>query len=441
MRHLKRNYPTIVTIGRFARWSLAALKRMFFGIGGVCLLTIVGLYAAGALVEPLRWYLVGIATTLLLLAVGLLALSYVRFTLDRFISGHYQSERDRSTRHRTQVQASLDELKRDLSASEATLAELKKDVSDTRKPVAKPKMNAGDFASFQQGNRLMPEVHINRVNHLPSKPKVKSSGDLLLAYCKAGIKFLNAIDGGAGWGAYSEGFLRHIQCPGVVFAFEPFPGNFRFFDEVDQRIILIKKALYSEQARRRFFVVSTVSKDSDWGKKGFAGCSSVGKLIENQESKEKASVYDVECVAADAEIPPDKHISFIKLDLQGGELNALKGMHRILTQPYFLWIEFTGQPGLIEYILDMGYILFDTEYLFWGAPSKEAVEHFEVSSEGDISSTGRILWKGFKRRSWGTDYISEFTNFRKRFDLVQTDLVCVNRRFVDEFFRACDYLS
>lgn len=281
---------------------------------------------------------------------------------------------------------------------------------------------------------------MNKVNHLLSKFKVKSSEDLFVAYSKSGTKFFNAIDGGAGKGDHSKGILKYIEHPGIVFVFEPFPGNFRFFDKLDERIVLIKKALYSEETRRNLFVASTVSEDSDWGKRGFVGYSSVGKLIEDFEKKEKMLIYDVQCVAADVEIPSDKRISFIKLDLQGGELNAMKGMHRILTQPYFLWIEFTGQPGLIEYISDMGYILFDTAYVFNGNPSEEVLKHFEVSLEGFISSTNKSMWQGFKRYPWDGEYISEFKNCRKRFNLIQTDLVCVNRKFIDEFFGACDYL-
>ena len=84
--YLMMNYPTIVTVGRFGKWSLSKLKRSFFGTGGIFLLVIAGLYIAGALTESLRWYLVGTATALLLLGGGLLALSYVLSWLNRSVS-------------------------------------------------------------------------------------------------------------------------------------------------------------------------------------------------------------------------------------------------------------------------------------------------------------------------------------------------------------------
>jgi len=72
----------IITIGRFAKQSLATLKNSLFGIGGIALLVIIGLYIIGALIKPARWYLVGIASGLLLLGGGLLALSYVKLWLN-----------------------------------------------------------------------------------------------------------------------------------------------------------------------------------------------------------------------------------------------------------------------------------------------------------------------------------------------------------------------
>ena len=85
--HLMMNYPPIITVGRFGKWTLSKLRRTLFGIGGIFLFVVAGLYVAGALIEPLRWYLVGVATALLLLGGGLLALSYVLSWLNRLVSG------------------------------------------------------------------------------------------------------------------------------------------------------------------------------------------------------------------------------------------------------------------------------------------------------------------------------------------------------------------
>jgi len=80
---LTTRYPTISTLGRLGRWALITLKNTPLGIGCIGLVVVVGLYIAGALVEPLRWYLIGTASGLSLLWGGLLALSYSRLWLDR----------------------------------------------------------------------------------------------------------------------------------------------------------------------------------------------------------------------------------------------------------------------------------------------------------------------------------------------------------------------
>ena len=126
-----RNFPVAVTLGRFGKWGLTILKNTFFGIGGIALMVIVGLYVAGALIEPARWYLVGIASGLLLLGGGLLALSYARLWLNRFTRNQGRQVSD--------IKKQVSDMRRTLGAAETTLA----------------KMNVGNFALFQQFNRRL----------------------------------------------------------------------------------------------------------------------------------------------------------------------------------------------------------------------------------------------------------------------------------------------
>jgi len=122
--------------------GLRQIRRTFFGTGFIALLVIVGLYVAGALVEPVRWYLIGIASALLLLGGGLLALWYVRFVLNRLTS-----------KQKTQVS----DIKKALSAS---VAELKKEISDSKNTLAK--MNVGNYLFFQQFKRQLTNEDLHR---------------------------------------------------------------------------------------------------------------------------------------------------------------------------------------------------------------------------------------------------------------------------------------
>lgn len=122
------------TLFRYWTWFLVELgytrglrqiRRTFLGIGGIFFLAIIGLYIAGALVEPLRWYLIGTASGLLLLGGGVLVLLYARYILIRFISDQRTQMSD--------VRRQVSDIKSSLRNSEV---ELKKEVSRVNKELS-----------------------------------------------------------------------------------------------------------------------------------------------------------------------------------------------------------------------------------------------------------------------------------------------------------------
>jgi FkbM family methyltransferase len=267
------------------------------------------------------------------------------------------------------------------------------------------------------------------VSGLLAGKQVTEFDQLLEGYRSAGCELRNAVDGGAGSGVTGRRILRHIS--GEVYAYEPFPGNHRFFRDLDPRIRLIPKALAAESGRQSFRVASVVQADSAWGERGMQGYSSGGRLVG------KGGNYTVDCVRADDDISVP--IDFVKLDLQRGELNALQGMPRILDEMRFLWMEYLGDEDLLEWLCASGFALFDTPYLFWGEPDEKRLEHFELVGEPKTASNDRMLWAGFRREPWD-DYEREFRRYRKDYDLVQTDLVCVKHERLEEFHKALGFI-
>ena len=275
-----------------------------------------------------------------------------------------------------------------------------------------------------------PAVQKPEVHGLLAEMKVSSFTQLLDAYRRAGFRLQDAVDGGAGAGAMSTKMLACLE--GSVYAFEPFPGNHRFFSSIDERVRLLPFALGESRRFMSFRVSSVVSEDSVWGKRGMAGYSSVGKLAAGEH---ESGDLQVQCVRGDDEIPSDARIDFIKLDLQGGELNALKGMERLLPQVAFMWVEFMGSMELLDYVKARGFVIFDTEYLFHGSPADDVHRAFDVLENDLALSTGATAWTGFKRTSW-TNFRREFAHYKETLSLGQTDLVCVNRSRLAEFNRA-----
>jgi FkbM family methyltransferase len=276
------------------------------------------------------------------------------------------------------------------------------------------------------------------MNDLLSVKRVSSFSTLLRAYAKVnGGNRFDAVDGGAGMGGTSRE-LAALLAPGqTVYAFEPFPGNHRFFEPATPGIKLHTEALAEQAGSTTFRVPSVVSEDSVWGRRGWTGYSSVGHLVSGPPRD--GGDIAVQCVRADQVIADPSRVGFVKLDLQGGELGALKGMTAILPHVRLMWVEFTLQPGLVEFLVDQGFILFDTEYFLFDSPTELALRDFDVSKRDQPLSTGRTAWFGFRRRPW-LNYEGQFRKARAEMGLVQTDLACVSMRHVDEFLAAMTHL-
>jgi FkbM family methyltransferase len=276
------------------------------------------------------------------------------------------------------------------------------------------------------------------VNDLMSLKRVSSFERVLSAYGKVnGGNRFDAIDGGAGSGSTARQMLKHIGPQQKVHAFEPFPGNHRFFKPDETRIVLHPHAMAAAPCEMTFRVPSVVKEDSEWGRGGMAGYSSVGYLAKGPAKA--GQDLTVQCVAADTEVGDVSSIGFVKLDLQGGELDALKGMQKLLPTVRFMWVEFTCQPGLMEFLGDHHFSIYDTQYLMMGEPLPEALRLFDVSDPRVPLSTGVNAWYGFRRTSW-RNYEADFKAAQRDFGLIQTDLVCINTRYLDEFIDSLKYL-
>jgi hypothetical protein len=127
-------------------------------------------------------------------------------------------------------------------------------------------------------------------------------------------------------------------------------------------------------------------------------------------------------------------VDFVKLDLQGGEYNALLGMGSLLRTVNWMWIEFSNQPHLLDLLADQGFILFDTEYLFVGEPIDLIEELFEVTRQGQ-NSIGKKVFFGYRKHVW-LDFERGFNFARTKRRMIQTDLVAVRPDYLPTFIEA-----
>ncbi len=251
---------------------------------------------------------------------------------------------------------------------------------------------------------------------------VDSFCEIFEEFSKLGIPIKNCIDGGAGFGDTSLSMLKYLQPSAKIYAYEPFEGNCRFLEDLPAQITLYKQALYSENTKKQFYVSSTISKESEWGNLGREGYSSLGHIVDEAPVGE-GKVYEVDCVALDSYVKNPQDISFIKLDLQGGELHALKGMENITKYVDFMWIEYMGQKDLFDYLESLDFAIFDTKmHLF----RKNSLNVFDI--HGTITlSTGKTMYSAHRKVPW-LDYPDEFMKYRKYSELIFTDLLCIKKK-------------
>jgi FkbM family methyltransferase len=248
------------------------------------------------------------------------------------------------------------------------------------------------------------------------------------------------IDGGAGLGETAAKILNSTpKNSGQIIAFEPNPMNVRAFRVADERLVLIDQALSNHIGTAGFTITSKSKLDGQ--RKGQylqEGTSFVGKLSSQTDKLDSlnSDFYTV-CTNRLDHVLADSGLSradFIKLDLQGAETQALEGLGSLVSTVKWMWIEFSNQPGLIDYLVDNNFVLFDTEYLFVGRPSDLIQELFEISREG-INSIGKDIFFGYRRHIW-RDYEKAFNfSFSKR-RMIQTDLVAVAPGYLSVFLEA-----
>jgi hypothetical protein len=105
-----------------------------------------------------------------------------------------------------------------------------------------------------------------------------------------------------------------------------------------------------------------------------------------------------------------------------------------------LWVEFSNQPGLFEFLRGRGFLLFDTNYMCVDASAGQlAAAGLEGREKLTLSiSRDAVL---ARRLHEVNDYLDWFAGARKSAGVWQTDLLCVNPAFIPSFLKLLGHLS
>jgi len=310
-------------------------------------------------------------------------------------------------------------------------------------------------AEYKLGYQHASLEKINRSNNSMHKPSIFKAqdininqlSDLLHIYTeRIGLLSL-AIDGGAGFGEISKQVASYLDVNGKILSVEPFPGNWRFLEDLsryDKRIIHYPYALSNNNKDRYFYNPRTVKSDSTWGKRGLTGYSSIGRLLSEQESSNininniknnEIFFSKIKCITIDKIMHENNYsgIDFVKLDLQGGEYDALLGASKHINHTNIVWFETINDLRPLFLFSKLGFTLFDTLYVF---PEKSEnipyfTDYFEVIYK-TISSLDTKRIKAKRNFIWN-DIKSEWVQIQKKFGMIQTDFIAFNKNIINYF--------
>jgi FkbM family methyltransferase len=172
------------------------------------------------------------------------------------------------------------------------------------------------------------------------------------------------VDVGGSEGLTATMFAGNLKN-NKVYVFEPIKQNYLKILEKSKRfsnIVPVNKALGNESGKTTINIASRVSS------------SSIFSLNSNPESEifseilKKVSAEEIIISRLESEIPSDEKISILKIDVQGYELEVLKGAGNRISETAFVILEmnnhegYKGSPKYFEldaYLRNAGLILID----------------------------------------------------------------------------------
>jgi FkbM family methyltransferase len=300
---------------------------------------------------------------------------------------------------------------------------------------------------------------IRKISELVETPKRDCIYDIL-GYLDLRL----CVDVGAAAGEVTRRIRMAGGCNTRVVAFEPYAGNHVFFDRSIHgldNIHLIKKAV-TDRLGRATFTVPLVVQGIEQGWEQRVGYSSVGflssgqgvgqRMLDKLSGRPRPQTLTVDTTSIDEEFAGQK-IDFMKVDVQGGEADVLKGSTRMLEASLIdiLYIEWFGDPRVVAALAEHDYRLYDSTYVVGHktAGRERADTHqleeigFEILDELKLS-TGKVAYELVLTRDDVSPAEAMARVKAAGLSWIQTDLIAISgeasTRFQDAVGRYSDAL-
>lgn len=175
------------------------------------------------------------------------------------------------------------------------------------------------------------------------------------------------LDIGANTGTHTVMFSHLVGKSGRVLAFEPVPASFERLRETLRRrsrfsnVSTFQLAVGNPASRRQETVIRVPGDDLTWASLKIHTDGSWKKRSDTREYS--CSITSIDAETSEAPLP---RLDFVKIDVEGGELDALKGAARTLSQHrplvycevYEKWTAAFGYTSaeLFAFVRSLGYL-------------------------------------------------------------------------------------
>lgn len=195
--------------------------------------------------------------------------------------------------------------------------------------------------------------------------KISTSGELnVLSYIKKSLNSIDSLvilDVGANVGDYSKALAEFFQSGAMIYSFEPSRESYDRFLKNTFGITNVNPnnfGLSHEEGVVSLYSDTSASELASVYQRNLDHFS----ISMNMKEEVKLSTIDIFCREQGIE-----RIHFLKLDIEGHELNALKGADRMIQEGMIDFIQFEFGGGNIDsrtYFQDFYYLLNDKYHLY-----------------------------------------------------------------------------
>ena len=185
------------------------------------------------------------------------------------------------------------------------------------------------------------------------------------------------LDIGANIGFYTTVFSKLAGRYGKVYCFEPDPGNSNFLrsnTKKFQNVTLIPKAVSEKKGTLTFYTSHRLNVDH-----------------RSYKPEKFNNSFEVESISIDEFINGKFDVNFIKMDIQGAEYGALKGMVNTLRKndaillmeiwPYGLKLAGSSVEEVVSYINKLKYKVYSLNNMKLRRISEKSVKQFGLKEE------------------------------------------------------------